>query len=615
MSMRGRLILVWLFLALGGLQSWAAAPSVVLRLDSAAGEFHPEGAATVHRQTTLPYAWDYWRAGTQGSAQFEISFPLNQLYPDVPYGLYIPRLGNAYEIKLNGMLLQRRGAMDRAGGADFAQQPRHILVPSDLLTHANVLQVRIRTDAGRRGGLSELYIGPETETTKMYLRAYHLRITGSVFVAGFSLFVGLMALILWFTQIDTSVSAKTRRDPLYLFAGLAEVCWSTRVGDVLIESPPLPWPQWGVVPVVAMAIWIFCMSQFCMHAASWSNQRGAVLLTRWIGLLAWLSGPLAYIALAYQRPLVLTLWYALELASFVVFGAFFVARSMRRAQWSSRWIGFAMLLNIAVGAHDFYAFRIDPSYPDNSWMRYSPTVFGLALGYFVVTRFRAASAQSRDLLANLAARVAERELALQESYVRVEALAREQARSLERASILRDMHDGVGSHISSAIRQVQSGVAQPDQLLQTLRDSLDQLKLTVDSMHLPAGDVVALLANLRYRLGPRLESSGITLHWDVDLLPPLERLDAQAMRQLQFIVLEVFSNTLQHSMADILSITVKAQGSGLRLRMTDNGKGFDIQEPWHKGLTGLQERACAIGAQLSIASIPGQTAVTLDLER
>lgn len=87
------------------------------------------------------------------------------------------------------------------------------------------------------------------------------------------------------------------------------------------------------------------------------------------------------------------------------------------------------------------------------------------------------------------------------------------------------------------------------------------------------------------------------------------------MRQLQFIVLEVFSNTLQHSMADILSITVKAQGSGLRLRMTDNGKGFDIQEPWHKGLTGLQERACAIGAQLSIASIPGQTAVTLDLER
>lgn len=540
-------------------------------------------------------------------------FFLNEPRADVSYGLYIPKLGNAYEIRLNGTFLQRRGDMHRAGGADFSQLPRHIAIPPDLLARSNVLQIRIRADAGRRGGLSELYIGPETKTFPMYMRAYHWRVTGSIAVAGFSFFVGVVALILWASQTNASVSNQCRRDRLYLFAGLAELCWSARVGDALIENPPLPWPLWGAVPVVAMGVWIYCMSQFCIHAANWHNKRGADWFARWIGVLAWLSGPMAYFALGYQQPLALTLWYGCELVSFVLFGVIFVVRSVLHAQWPARWVAFAILLNVAVGARDFYVFRIAPSYPDNSWMRYSSTMFGLALGYFVVTRFRAASAQARDLLGNLNARIAERERALQESYAQVEALAREQARSVERASILRDMHDGVGSHISSAIRQVQSGLAQPEQILQTLRDSLDQLKLTVDSMRLPAGDVVALLANLRYRLGPRLESSGIQLDWDVDLLAPLERLDVQAMRQLQFIVLEVLSNILQHSKADALGIQLKAHDGGVRLCMTDNGVGFDVRETGTQGLAGLRQRAGAIGAQFSIASLPGKTAVTLDI--
>jgi hypothetical protein len=100
----------------------------------------------------------------------------------------------------------------------------------------------------------------------------------------------------------------------------------------------------------------------------------------------------------------------------------------------------------------------------------------------------------------VAARIAEREL--NSSCLRLEVLAREQERTVERTRILRDMRDmrdGVGSHISVAIRPLQSGRASEADVLQTLRDSLDQLKLTIDAMHLPPGDVTALLANLRHR--------------------------------------------------------------------------------------------------------------------
>jgi signal transduction histidine kinase len=58
-----------------------------------------------------------------------------------------------------------------------------------------------------------------------------------------------------------------------------------------------------------------------------------------------------------------------------------------------------------------------------------------------------------------------------------------------------------------------------------------------------------LLAALRYRLEPRLAAAGIELEWAVDEVAPVKRLDAQAMRQLQFLLFEAISNVLQHAQA------------------------------------------------------------------
>ena len=200
----------------------------------------------------------------------------------------------------------------------------------------------------------------------------------------------------------------------------------------------------------------------------------------------------------------------------------------------------------------------------------------------------------------------------------MELIAREQARTQERARILRDMHDGVGSHISSAIRQLQSGHSNQDEVLLTLRDSLDQLKLSIDALNLPPGDITALLANLRYRLEPRFRAMGLTLEWAVILLPNLPQLDASAMRQLQFIFFEAFSNVMQHAHASILRVdaapTLTPRGAGapgVRIRICDNGGGFDTQLLRRGGLNSMHERAQALGAQLNFQSRPGETVVEL----
>lgn len=228
---------------------------------------------------------------------------------------------------------------------------------------------------------------------------------------------------------------------------------------------------------------------------------------------------------------------------------------------------------------------------------------------------------SANLIGGTAGYLAERQR--RRLFLQTQGLAHTQARMLEsetaqaRTIILRDMHDGVGSHISIAIRQLESGRASQGDVLQTLRDSLDQLKLSIDAMNLPPGDINALLANIRYRLEPRFLACNIPWHWNVHLLEPVNRLDASAMRQLQFMIFEALSNVLQHAQATTLQIAaspLSSHGKGVLLQMIDNGLGFDLSQIQRRGLQSMQDRAHAIGVTLKLTSAPGRTVVEIRME-
>lgn len=598
--------LLWLWCAL-----WPVAQAAPLELSQAQVLRVVNGQAS-SEPVTLPYAWDLHHKGQWGEAVFDLSFELPRL-PREPWAIYFPRVGTAYEVWLNGHLLERKGDITQPNGPDFGQVPRYLNIPISDLALRNQLQVRIRADAGRRGGLSRLIVGSVDEVYPIYRRESLLRNTGSIVVVGFSLLVGLVSMALWATQSRLSSTGQTQRDPLYLYAGLAELAWTLRVGHIQIESPPIDWPWWGVLPVVALGVWGGFMTWFCLELAGVRQGRWVQRFRRWLLLLMVLGPLVGLVALGFAQPLVLTLWYGALGLSFLGFSAWFMVHAARTPSWLQRSVAAAVVINVLMGLRDLYVFRIDPAYPSNALMYYTSMLFGVSLGYVVLMRFRTASTQAQELMQAMTARIAAREHELNSSYQRLEALAREQERTAERTRILRDMHDGVGSHISAAIRQLQSGRASQADVLQTLRDSLDQLKLTIDAMHLPPGDVTALLANLRYRLEPRLRASDIELQWGVELIEPIHGLDAQAMRHLQFMVFEALSNVLQHAQASQLRIEASGAADAVRLRIVDNGRGFDVQAPARKGLASLRERAQAIGAQLLIESRPGQTVVTIVL--
>jgi signal transduction histidine kinase len=590
-----------------------AVQASVMALDTAQVRTTVEGV-TEAAQVTLPYHWDRMHSDRSGEAVFELPFAL-QAEPAEPYAVLLMQVGNTAEIWLNGILLSRNGDLGTPRRDDYAKAPRYVLIPAQLLRRDNLFRILIHADGGRRAGLSLVQIGPESEVRDRFNYHYRWRVAGPVVVAVFSLIVGVIALLLWLTQVDPTEEGVIRRAGFYLSAGLAELCWMLRLIDPAITHPPLFWPWWGVLQTVAYAGWICCAALFCHQVAGWHRHASM----RWVRRLLWVlfltAGPAAWMTLTFHRDYFLTGWYGFASFLFIGYGVFYFWSAVRRPSTERMLVATAGMFNVLVGFRDWLVIRAHGDFSEIAWMRYSSVLFGLALGYIVITRFRQASAQARDLMDNMAAKVQEKEVALAQSYAQFEQLAREQERAAERTRILRDMHDGVGSHISAAIRQLQSGRASNEELLQTLRDSLDQLKLSIDAMNLPPGDITTLLANLRYRLEPRFKASDIALTWEVDLLPPVSRLDAKAMRQLQFMVYEALSNVLQHAQASELRIELRGlEGGGARLRVIDNGRGFDPGRVTQKGLNSLRERAAAVGARLGVCSAPGSTVIEITLD-
>jgi signal transduction histidine kinase len=109
----------------------------------------------------------------------------------------------------------------------------------------------------------------------------------------------------------------------------------------------------------------------------------------------------------------------------------------------------------------------------------------------------------------------------------MQAMERLQAIVEERSRIMHDMHDGIGAHLISALSLVEHGNAAATELAAVLRECLDDLRLTIDSLEPTENDLLPVMGNLRYRLDDRLRKQSIDLYWQVREVPGLTCLTPQ----------------------------------------------------------------------------------------
>jgi signal transduction histidine kinase len=234
----------------------------------------------------------------------------------------------------------------------------------------------------------------------------------------------------------------------------------------------------------------------------------------------------------------------------------------------------------------------------------------IMIGWILIDRFVKALNESESLNTELEARVAQKHAELQENYRRMQLMERQQAMVEERQRIMSDMHDGIGAHLISALSQVEHGQLSSEEVAAALRECIEDLRLTIDSLEPVEDDLLSVLGNLRYRLEPRLKKCGIELDWQVQDVPRLAYLDPKNVMHILRILQEGFTNILKHADADRVSVETGVDHGKVFVRVKDNGHGFASGHTGH-GLASMKNRAQAIGGQLDIQPSPAGTTLNL----
>jgi signal transduction histidine kinase len=192
-----------------------------------------------------------------------------------------------------------------------------------------------------------------------------------------------------------------------------------------------------------------------------------------------------------------------------------------------------------------------------AWHAQLPWAGGVSL-VLILLVFRHGITHRRGLIAGIRQRQQVDALAEQLRLQQLELQAAERERTIlnERQRLLRDLHDGVGASLISALKMIEHGRLSLDDAATVLRECLDELRLVVDSLEPLEHDLVTLLASLRYRLGGRLERAGIAIDWQMGEVPPLPWLDARAALEVLRILQELLSNILKHARATRVRISV-----------------------------------------------------------
>ena len=201
--------------------------------------------------------------------------------------------------------------------------------------------------------------------------------------------------------------------------------------------------------------------------------------------------------------------------------------------------------------------------------------------------------------------------------LRANALERENAVAQERTFLARELHDSIAQSLAFLKIQVQllqgalrrGDTTAADSHVAELEAGLEESLADVREllMHFRTrahdGDIVSALHGTLTKFRHQTDlATYIEVHGEAVDLPPDVQL--QVLNVLQ----EALSNVRKHARAHSVVVHVH-KGSPWRFVVSDDGVGFDPTRHTQEtriGLRIMQERAAAIGARLTVHSVPGQ---------
>jgi signal transduction histidine kinase len=186
------------------------------------------------------------------------------------------------------------------------------------------------------------------------------------------------------------------------------------------------------------------------------------------------------------------------------------------------------------------------------------------------------------------------------------------ARQTDRENLIRDMHDGFGSQLTSLRILADHGRLSSAEFSQSLTDIYSELHLIIDTLNQPETKLEDALADLRYRLMRRLPAEHVQLHWQVEL-SEAPRLPSRITLHMLRILQEAITNSLRHGAPNNIWVIIAYYQATetFTVSVRDDGIGFDEKAGQGRGLSNMKVRAREIGAVLDLKRLDQGTEVKL----
>ena len=481
--------------------------------------------------------------------------------------------------------------------------PHYALLPASLLRAGeNTVWLRVSGLSHYQPGAGPVRVGDPLALQQRYRSERFQRYDIKLINLAMSAVLGGVFLLMWLLR---------RKDSVYGWFALTELAGSLYgYNHIATDIWPLTrtdaWQAFNAAfYVVAGACYALFLLRYCERRRPRLERALAVLSAS-----ALLSAAFAPAWMGAHR----NLWFAAGGLCYYVAIGWFLLQAWRSRRPDALVLAACLLLPVLVSFRDFALFFgwIEGT---TYWLSLTSVLTLIGIGFVLSYRFVAAMRRVEGFNLELKREVERATTELAGTLSRQHALELAHGRAGERLQLVRDLHDGFGGTLVGTIAQLEAapeGTSRA-QVIATLKELRDDLRLVIDSTAHEHADLPAQLAPLRHRLGRLLETADIDSRWRLEGLDGVELGSSRGLDLLRLLQ-EALTNVYKHSRARRVDVTLCRDGTRLRLGIEDDGRGIDAaaRADGGAGLASMRLRARRLGGELRIESGDAGTALRLE---
>lgn len=531
---------------------------------------------------------------------------------DDPLTLVISYLNAAGAIYINNQLLHRDVSLSEPL-TQGVNTPRHwILAAADRHTDTlNTLHIYVKGIPQRiPAGLGSVVIAPYHEAMPLY-NAWlwsKLRIPWMSITVSFAF--GLASLVVWI---------KNRQLNVFFWYGAVNLAWVLFYGVLQLQDP---WPlsNTRMILKVSNVAFVFYVACFCMLLWRFAEHRSPRLESGLWACVAVASIALFYVQSSFWEPIVyivvFLLFVILLLIAFIQFLIFTIA-NLRTERVI---VSITLVIFIMIMLHDLsLIFVSTKSGEPTIWAPYATLPAALCMAIVMTLFSRRTIRRLTSFNTALESEIEVARQTLQTQMDEQQRLRIANSKLHERLRLGRELHDGLGSSLVSAIARMERHQDASLHNTKTHRIALATLKLLrndlrhiIDNAFISSQRASSApgpwIAPIRQRYSTLFDELDMRLIWHIPAKwhqPPTE----ERCMALARIMEEALTNIIKHSRAKVARITLRQNTHNLFLAIEDDGIGFDMSlvkdAGFSVGIQSMQVRAKGQSGQLWVYSRPG----------